>query len=168
MASSQSQVFIYDTVDGDVHTFYVSPLPDTHGLTTGLPSEAIMGSLKDGPERIVPESFITNKLFSRYLASVIAKHANSCPGLLAEARRQQNGHVVVIDNRTATPDGRVPPEDIIGVFEVNDGKLLRFHASPNHQLLTTNGFMRLEAFMNDRLVEELLVLSRTEEGIQGK
>jgi hypothetical protein len=61
---------------------------------------------------------------------------------MAEAARLGNGWVYIIDQRTPTPGGQVPPEDIIGAFEVKDGDILpgSYRASPNHMILSPNGF----------------------------
>ncbi|MGE0606914.1 MAG: hypothetical protein AB7O62_07465 [Pirellulales bacterium] len=123
-----------------------------------------MGTLLDGPANIAKDSFAPNQQFSHFLAWVIAKHANSSAELLAEAQRQHKGYVYILDMRTDTPDGPVPPEDIIGGFEVANGKLLRFHSSPNHQLLSDRGFMQLDQYFNACLVNELVVRSQRTAG----
>jgi hypothetical protein len=88
---------------------------------------------------------------------VIARHAPDNPDLKAAAARQGQGYIVVIDRRTATPGGSVPPEDIMGVFEVKDGSVVpgSYRASPNHRLLTADGFFQLDRFLDERLHQEL-------------
>jgi hypothetical protein len=43
------------------------------------------------------------------------------------------------------------------LFEVKDGKVVpgSYQASPNHWLLTADGFFRLGSFLNERLQQEL-------------
>lgn len=153
-------VFVYEVASGPAREsrYFVSPLPNEHVFQHGLPDVAIMGELSEGPEQMVPEKFKQNSAFVRFLGWVITKHSASCPGLLAEAKRQQNGYVYILDLRTPTPDDAVPPEDIIGGVEVKDGELVRFHVSPNYRLFTKDGFMRLDAWIHDRLLEELMSL----------
>ena len=35
----------------------------------------------------------------------------------------------------------------------------RFHGSPNYRILTTDGFMQLDPWLKDRLVEELVAIA---------
>ena len=88
---------------------------------------------------------------------VIARHAPQLPALRAEARRQHTGWVYVIDARTASPDGHVPPCDIIGGFEVRSGEVAPGSYRPNtdHKLLTANGVFRLEPALHERLMEQI-------------
>ncbi|QDT44722.1 hypothetical protein Pan241w_48380 [Gimesia alba] len=159
MNQSDSKVYIYNTVDGEMHHYYVSPLSHDLGFTTGLPSEAIMGELTNGPENITPEFFQQNTQFLEFLAGVIGKHAIHCPGLIAETERQQNGYVFILDRRTPTPEDGVPPEDIIGYVEIKNGQMLQFHSSPNYRIFTKDGFMKLERWMHERLLEELKIVA---------
>ena len=76
-----------------------------------------------------------------------------------EARRIGNGTVVVIDRRTPTPEGAVPPEDIVGAFVAEDGKVGAYMASPNHRLLTEQGFFRLGDRLEDHLRQALAALA---------
>jgi hypothetical protein len=160
MTESNCDIFVYEVVQDGSHRYYVTPLPHEHGFATGLPAEAIMGELIEGFDRITPESFVQNPQFIELLAAVIGNHAHECPGLVAEANRQQEGYVVIVDRRTSDPDGAVPPEDIIGLVEIERGQLLRYHASPNYRILTKDGFMQLDRFLHDRLIEELAALAR--------
>ncbi len=151
--------YIYDTVVEGRHRYFASLLPHDRGFTTGLPSEAIIGEFTSGPETLTPNAFQQNPEFITFMAYAIGKHASTCPGLIAETRRQQNGFVYILDNRTPTPDDAVPPEDIIGGVEIANGKMLRFHGSPNYQLLTDNGFMQLDPWLKNRLIEELVAIA---------
>ena len=154
------QVFVYD-VHGDSGgetVYYLSPLPPHLGFGKGLPPEAIMGQLRQGPEDFSPAGFAPNEPFTRFLHAVIAKHAASCPGLMAEARRQHNGFVYILDLRTPTPNDAVPPEDIIGAVEVRDGQLGHFQGSPNYRIVAQNGLMTLDPWFHAKLMEELLAV----------
>jgi hypothetical protein len=77
--------------------------------------------------------------------------------LIAEARRQRDGWVFVVDQRTREPQGAVPPEDIVGAFEVQDGSVVvgSYTPSPKHMILTANGFVSLGSELQPCLLEEL-------------
>ena len=156
----ECSVFIYhvcDQQDDQCH-YYVSPLSHEYGGVSGLPPEAIMGELTEGPERITPECFRPNSVFVKFLQWVIAKHAPRCPDLVAEAKRIQDGYVYIIDGRTQTPEGEVPVEDIIGAVKVEGGQLIGFQGAPGYRILTEDGFVQLDGWTHERLVEELVAL----------
>jgi hypothetical protein len=96
-----------------------------------------------------------------FMHGVIARRGPHLAGLIAEARRQGQGWVVVVDQRTPTPQGAVPPEDIVGVFEVRDGKIVpdSYRASPKHLILLRNGFVQLGAELEPCMLEELIALT---------
>jgi len=95
----------------------VSLLPDDVVFVSGLAGEAIVGHCTQLLEKgvsITDVNFQPNKLFVDLLHDVIATEGPEPPALQAEARRQHTGRVYVIDARTPTPAGHVPPYDIIG------------------------------------------------------
>jgi hypothetical protein len=72
-----------------------------------------------------------------------------------------SGFVAIVDQRTPTPDAEVPPEDIIGAFEVHNGMIVPelYRASPNHRLLTGDGFFQLDPLLAKCLLRELATRS---------
>jgi hypothetical protein len=91
---------------------------------------------------------------------VIARRGPELPGLIAEARRLCDGWVYVIDQRTRTPQDAVPPEDIVGAFEVKGGQVVpgSYRPGPKHMILSADGFFRLGSELLPCLLEELDVL----------
>lgn len=129
----------------------------------GLAPQAIIGTLTrplEQGESISPAVFARNRVFVDFLHAVIARRGPEAPGLVAEAARQVNGWVYIIDQRTRTPQGAVPPEDIIGAFEVKDGRLVSDSYRPcqKHMILSPDGFFRLDAQLQTFLLEELAAL----------
>jgi len=63
----------------------------------------------------------------------------------------------IIDQRAHTTNGSVPPENIIGAFEVKEGELLpeSYRRNPSHLILSPDGFFNLGAELQKCLVEEL-------------
>jgi hypothetical protein len=148
------------TPDGEQH--YITLLPPEAFFAHGLVPEAIVGVLSrplEAGERITPEVFVRNRVFVDFLHEVIARHAPSQPGFQAEARRLGNGWIYVVDQRTPTPQGPVPPEDILGAFEVKNGEVVpgSYRRSPRHRILSSNGFFRLDAGLHQCLMQELTV-----------
>jgi hypothetical protein len=139
---------------------YVTLLPPEIAFRSGLAPEAIVGVLShplEPDERITPDVFVRNRIFVDFLHQVIARHASNQPGFQEETKRIGKGWVYVIDQRTPTPRGAVPPEDIIGAFEVKDGEVVlgSYRASPQHRILSANGFFRLDAELHRCLLNEL-------------
>ena len=159
LVSESDDFYIYDTVIDGTPRYFATLLPHDTGFASGLPSEAIMGEFTNGPEELTPNAFQQNSVFIKFLAYVIGKYAAECPGLIAEAQRQQNGFVYILDKRTPTPDGAVPPEDILGGVEIVDGRMIRFHGSPNYRILTNDGYMQLDSWLKDRLIDELVAVA---------
>jgi len=144
----------------DVAKYYVTCLPHEQLFGRGLAPEAIVGVLLrplEPDEAITPAVFARNRVFVDFMHGVIARRGPELPGLIAEARRQGDGWVYVIDQRTRTPQGAVPPEDIIGAFEVRGGQVVRdsYRPSPSHIILTADGFFRLGAELQACLLQEL-------------
>lgn len=147
-----------DTAEGDKD--YVTLIPPEVAFTQGLAPEAIVGVLSrplQPDEPITPEMFARNPVFVEFLHEVIARNGPTQPGVLAEAKRLGNGFVVVVDRRTPTPEGPVPPEDIIGFFKIDSGKVVEgsYQRSPNHRILSANGFFRLDPGLHKCLLKDL-------------
>jgi hypothetical protein len=139
---------------------YVTCLPLEQVFERGLPPEAILGMLLRplAPgERITPELFARNRVFVDFLHAVIARRGPALSGLLAEALRQGEGWVYIIDQRTRNPQGHIPPEDIVGVFAVRGGEIVpgSYQPCPKHRILSDDGFFRLEPELQACLLEEL-------------
>jgi hypothetical protein len=148
---------------------YVTLLSHERVLERGLPGEAIIGVLLrplESGEEITPEVFARNRVFVDFMHGVIARRGPQLAGLIAEVQRQGQGLVVVVDQRTRTPQGAVPPEDIVGVFEVRDSKVVpdSYRPSPKHMILSPDGFFQLGAELEPCLLEELIALTEARPG----
>jgi hypothetical protein len=139
---------------------YVTVLPQESVFAEGLAPEAIVGVLSESwqpTDRITPNVFVRNRGFIEFLHAVIARHGPTQTGFQGEARRLGDGWVYVIDQRTPTPQGPVPPEDILGAFAVKGGAVVpgSYQRSPQHRLLTERGFLRLGEELQRCLLQEL-------------
>jgi hypothetical protein len=127
-------------------------------FSSGLHPSAIVGKfekLVEGGEGFTEANFRPNTLFVELLHSVIATHTSDLPEFQAEAARQQTGWVYVIDARTSTPAGNVPAHDVIGGFEVRDGRVVAesYKRNVNHRLFSSDGLFRLDPRIHARLLE---------------
>lgn len=158
MSGAAFHVCQVDTPEGTRE--YVTLIPPDVALAQGLAAEAIVGVLTRplGPgDSITPEVFARNRAFVTFLHDVIARHGPGQRGIQIEATRLGNGWVYVIDQRTPTPAGPVPPEDILGAFEVRNGEAVAgsYRPNPNHRILSATGFFRLDAGLQQCLLREL-------------
>ena len=135
---------------------YVTLTPIGATQSRGIAPQEIVGQLLQG-ESLKPDNFARNRAFVDFLHEVIRKHGSSVQNLILAAQQQGDGWVHILDARTPTPQGSVPPEDVIGAFQVAGGKLVTdtYRANPNHRILSENGFFQLEPLLQQRLLEEL-------------
>ncbi len=102
-------------------------------------------------------SFSRGREFTNFLHAAIARNGPTLPGIQAAVAEQADGYVYVIDGRTPTPQGRVPNEDIIGAFQIHDGKVgpdsyQQFEA---HRLYTERGFFQLDDDLAQLVLKDL-------------
>lgn len=139
---------------------YVTCLDEQHLTARGLPAEAVLGiiprPLQSG-EPITPANFTWNRGFVEFMHAVIARRGPKLSGIRGQARRQREGWLYVVDQRTPTPQVSIPPEDIVGAFQVRDGQVLpdSYHPSQSHIVLSAHGFVRLGPELQACLLDEL-------------
>jgi hypothetical protein len=158
MSDTPVHVCVVNTPEGEKH--YLTVLPMDVVFSKGLIPEAIVGVLLrplTAEESITPEVFARNSIFVKFMHEVIAKYAPLEPVCSEEAERLGTGWIYIVDRRTKTPEGAVPPEDIIGALQAKDGKVVpgSYQASPQHMILSMDGFFRLTPGLHEHLLREL-------------
>lgn len=136
----------------------VSVTPAGTTFANGIPTEAIVGTVSAGTREITPSDFTPNPAFVQFLHEVIAKHGPSSPEFRDEALRQQTGFLYVIDLRVGDTKEAVPPEDILGFFELREGVPVSYKSNPRHQLLTERGLLVLDPWLESKVLDEIAVL----------
>jgi len=139
---------------------FVTCLSQDVAFNRGLRPEAIIGTLMKpagAGGTLSPDNFARNPAFVDFMHKGVAEKAPETAGFQAEAKRLGKGHVYIIDQRTATPGDAVPSEDIVGAFEVNDGKVVpqSYKKSPNHRIFSARGFVQLGPELQKCLLDEL-------------
>ncbi len=147
---------IYTTTQGN----YLSLLDPSHAITHGLPTEALIGEvlvIEPGVNAVRPDNIRVNRVFVDFMHRVIAQYAPTLPDFQAGARHQHEGWLYILDARTPTPQGEVPPEDILGAFEVRQGRVVpgSYQPSSKHQIVSERGLVRLSSELRDCLLFEL-------------
>jgi hypothetical protein len=131
--------------------------PDQIDPQAGFPSKAICGHFSDG--NIDSLHFIENKAFVDLMHSVIADHGPKLTSLSYETKRQGTGYIYIIDLRTPNGImGNVPPEDIIGAFKVENGKVVEnsYHRNDKHKIFTKYGLVKLPKDFLKLTIDQLI------------
>lgn len=148
------------TIDGAPQQF-VTMVDQDSIVEHGLRPEQIVGQLRTPTAeggKVEADNFMPNVAFVDFLHDFVARTAAEDKGLLEVAASGKVENLFVVDQRTAAPDGNVPPEDILGAFEVRNGSITAADYQSNrgkHQLLTDRGFFNLGAGMMLRLADAL-------------
>jgi hypothetical protein len=162
MKDPTTEVAVYacrvDTPDGTKD--YLTLLPPDVVSSQGLAPVAIVGVLLRSlqpEESTTPQVFARNRIFVDFMHDVIARCAPQQLGCQAEARRLGEGWIYIVDQRTPTPQGPVPPEDIIGAIQVKGGTVVlgSYRASDKHMILSSRGFFQLDPELRECLLREL-------------
>lgn len=150
---------IETTVDG-IDKSYCTYIPHEHVFKHGLIGSVIVGEVEksDSGEIDLQNNFKANSLFKKTIFDFVEKVVVSDPLLIKSAKEQDEGWLYVIDQRTPTPNGEVPPFDIIGTFEVIDGVLDSFNSNENYQIRSINGFTDFGVTLNTKMNDFLLAL----------
>ena len=142
-------------INGEKHNC-VSFLSPEEAFKVGLAEEAIIGTV-DSTLALTPAHFKRNAAFRKVLHEVIARVGPTLAELTAEARRQCQGCIYIIDERVKDPDGKIEPEDILGAFRVIDGAIRAdtYQMNENHRIVSENGLFRLPAKIQTELLKKL-------------
>jgi hypothetical protein len=130
--------------------------PEEVKLLGGLPAEAIVGILQG--EELTVEALRPNRVFVEFMHRVIRVAGPKDPELRAVAAEVGNGWVYIIDLRTPEgPQGRVPPDDIIGAFEVRSGQIVAgsYQPNENYRAFTRSGLVQLPPSLREAFFREL-------------
>ena len=144
---------LYDVETEDGPIRMVAVLPPETAVERGLPSPAVVGTVAHDATEITVDTFTPNPEFATFLGFVVAKHG-------AAACRTSDGWVFMLDLRAGPDDDEIATEDILGAFRVEGGRVVEvsFRGNPGHQILTSRGLSQLDAWLEEKLVEELLAL----------
>jgi hypothetical protein len=124
----------------------------------GIPLQAVVGEFVGAANDTSVETFRPNPAFVTFLHETIKVWGPTDPELRTSARMHENGWVYLIDLRTPDgPQGRVPPEDIIGAFQVIGGQIVAdsYQPMPSHLVYSRQGMCRLPGSLTQALVGRL-------------
>lgn len=102
-------------------------------------SELFLGRLIDPEKEITHENISYNADFLVVLHSIIRDYMVTDPEVIAQAAKQPNGFVFIVDRRSNEEE--VEKEDIIGIYLVSDSKTdpSRYRPNPDYKLISKKG-----------------------------
>lgn len=165
MSSNLKGNVVEAKVDGKTVCYYTL-LPEDVVADCGLPAPLIVGVI-DNPEgadvpleEIVSRSLKVNTEFKRTLHGFCAEVLSKMPQLESQASAQGNGWVYITDQRTPDPEGEVPPQDIVGAFEINNGKIVSYQANQKYEVNSVNGFTNFGSSINSEFESYMIEIAK--------
>ena len=143
-----------DQLPGQQMLAVVTWIPEECALRIGLPRGSICGVLRDSAKPIEAENFVTNRDFVDILHYLNANHLD--PDLVAYASQSAERSIAIIDQRSPDVNAAVPAEDILGVYEVENRKIVKYQPNPNYRLVTIRGVFKLTPWLRKCLDSAVL------------
>jgi hypothetical protein len=126
----------------------------------GIPQQAIIGVLPPSVVAIDQSTIKLNASFVLFLHTVIAKYGPTAPTLMDKAVQIDRGSIAVIDARTSTQGDPKESENVFGVFQAKDGRIIpdSYQPNPDYLLVSKKGLFVLDVWLHSKLLEELAKL----------
>lgn len=117
----------------------LSPLSKEELAKLTSKSELFLGRLIDPDKEIIHENISYNADFLVVLHRIVRDYMVTDPEVIAQAEKQPNGFVFIVDRRTTEEE--VEKEDIIGIFLVNESQtdVSRYRPNPDYKLISKKG-----------------------------
>ena len=147
-----SMIAALSEVDISEGAYSVSYLPPGIVMTHGLPPGSVIGFLPSKDSEMT--SIHISTAFRLRIHEIAA--ADRPPGLVAEAKRQENGAVAMIDQRNEDPMGEVPSADIIGFYWVSEGRITKYEPNSHYEFISSAGLFKLTPSIRAELRSRVL------------
>ena len=144
-------------VEENITKHYVTFVSSELIFTKGVLGSVILGEVDklETQDFDFETGFRANSLFRQTLFYFMQTEMSLDPSFIQGAVNQGDGYLHVIDQRTPTPQGRVPNYDILGAFKVTSGKLGAFEGNDVYRIRTENGFCDFGKSINAKLNQHL-------------
>ncbi|MEQ3692474.1 MAG: hypothetical protein ACJA2K_002179 [Thalassolituus sp.] len=146
---------IVETEINESELILITLVSENKLASEGLTSNLILGFLPYIPidKSEIYQIFQENREFRSTLTSFINTVLTCQDELINQAKAQRTGWIYLIDQRTSTPQGDTPPEDIIGGFQIENGEILKFTPNTKHTLISNAGVFSLGNSANKLLLQ---------------
>jgi len=148
------QIYVVDVDNTVRHALSFLPRQEVFGKS--LPNKAIIGYVRNLQEPLIPKNIYLNPIFLNLFHHVIKETSASLDACRKEAERQKEGYVYIIDPRDKNyPNTK--QADIIGTFQVSNGKLIfdSYRPNPEYQIVSIDGFSKLPDIFFANLLSEI-------------
>ena len=155
----EENVYLVGMLEDGVEKLYLSILHPGDIDQNSIPPEAIVGRLKEqnppGQSPFTPGNIIVNSVFVAFLQDVVRRRGAEDPELIISARMRKEGMGLMLDRR-CVEKGNIEFEDLIGAFEIKDGKIVpeSYQENEHYEVVSKDGFMTLGHWLEGILLEE--------------
>ena len=140
--------------------YYLSILPGVLIRDNPNAFAAIAGKFLQDPNKYENPQFIENETFVEMMHKTIVDGLLTYEDLVDRMRAGVEKYIYLIDKRTPSPQGEVPPEDIYGCIEMVEDGSIDYTPNPNYKIYGKNGFFYLcRPVMYDIIRNSLLVIN---------
>lgn len=145
-------VVVAAEVDGE-DRYYVTITPAEVVNECGLKWWNIVGSLNQFSDGVREGNFIPNEKFLVVLTDFFASMITDDVEVGVTSGDIKREWQYIIDQRVEDTSGAVPPEEIVGAYEIYEGRKVGFQLNPNYKLVSARGFFDFGAEFNLKLID---------------
>jgi len=145
------------TDENNEETYLYSILPKDFINEQGLLNVAVVGVFADNEtnseDNIVVDSFQKNDEFVYLFHEFLDGFGRHSKIVLAQLPQAEEGSwVYLVDQRVKDLSAAISPQDIIGGYKVEKGKLTEYAGNPSHELLTKDGIFQIGIELKNELI----------------
>lgn len=147
------QTYIYKVIIDNIERNILSLLQHDQVFKNGLANKAIIGYVLNISIPLTKDNVYINPDFISLFHKVVNDVSPTIDSFKLSAEKQNQGFVYIIDQRDKHHPN-TKPFDIIGAFEVKDGKVVvgSYTSNPNYQIVSDDGLFQLPDIYYQKMV----------------
>ena len=119
----------------------------------GVKSHQCVGFLRSFSDTFASENFFANRFFKEMIHSIAAKEIPTF--VVEQAKALATGQIKLLDDRIVDQTIPATDEDLIGTYEVKDGRVVGYSPNPNFRFFANSGPLELVATIRKVLYSEI-------------
>ena len=145
--------WIATTKDGKSLLTIIAPETKTKG---NLKAASIVGEFTDVEEGKKPDltKFKHNLAFLKLFHTVVKEESMKAPAMIESAKKKGNGTILIVDGREKNRE-KPEKENIVGMLEIKDGKIIVYKLNKLYRVLTKDGFFKLPPEVEKAILKKL-------------
>ena len=122
----------------------LSFIPHEEAFENGINNKAVVGYLIDPNAPVLHENITYNPSFIYLFHKTVKETSVNSKQLSEAALKQNSGYIYIIDLRDKNRPN-TKPQDIIGAFKLDEGRIVEdsYSPNPNYQLISEDGAFKL-------------------------